>query len=306
MEIIGRARWGARYPDGFRNAPLPASEVWLHHSVTPAPEWNFADEAAAVRRLEQIGQERFGGGISYTFVVPPSGRVFEGHSVHRQGAHTGGRNDFSRAICLIGNYERRRVSRQQVDAVAALLRHGHARGWWRQARLTGGHRDAPGASTLCPGRYAQARIAEINRSAQEDDMPSSDEVARAVWTHWIYNRRLKRREYSETLLGSSEDRIIRQQIAPLRGEVAAIRNLVEQLVAGGEVDNTAVEEAARRGVRRALDESEAEAEADSVAVERYDAASAYDVPEPTESPESPPPAPPDPSATAGEGDRTTA
>ncbi|WP_019814697.1 N-acetylmuramoyl-L-alanine amidase [Saccharomonospora saliphila] len=261
MEIIDRSRWGARHPDGFRNAPLPASEVWLHHSVTPAPEWRFADEAAALRRLEQIGQDRFGGGISYTFVIPPSGRVYEGHSVHRQGAHTGGRNHISRAICLVGNYEQRHMTSRQVHAVADLVRYGHAKGWWRHRRLTGGHRDAPGAATACPGRHAQARIAEINRLAQEDDMPSSEEVAKAVWTHWIHNRRLGWNEYAETLLGSSEDRIIRQQIAPLRGEVAAIRNLVEQMAQGQQVDPAAVEEAARQGVHRALAESEAEAAA---------------------------------------------
>lgn len=259
LDIITREQWGSRYPDGFTDAPVPAREVWLHHSVTPAPDDDPAAERAAVRELERIGQRRFAGGISYTFVVPPSGRVYEGHSVHRQGAHTGGRNDVSRAVCLIGNYETDRPTDAQLDAVAALLAHGHAAGWWTAPALTGGHRDAPGASTACPGRHALARIDDINRRAaggaaapEGDDMPSSNEVAEAVWNHWIYNRRLKRREYAETLLGSSEDRIVRQQIAPLRGEVAAIRKLVEQIADGREVDVDAIEQAAHDGTARAL------------------------------------------------------
>lgn len=162
MRIISRGAWGARYADGFTAAPLPASEVWLHHSVTPAPADDLTAERAAMRALEDIGQQRFGGGISYTFLVMPSGRVYQGHSVGRQGAHTGGRNDVARAICLVGNYETEAPTERQVDAVAALLRHGHARGWWTQARLAGGHRDAPGASTACPGRRAYDRIGVIN------------------------------------------------------------------------------------------------------------------------------------------------
>lgn len=61
-----------------------------------------------------------------------------------------------------------------------------------------------------------------------DDMPSAEEVAKAVWTYPVLNRRFGRKEYTETLLGSSEDRIIRQQIAPLRAQVGELVRLVGQ------------------------------------------------------------------------------
>lgn len=175
MEIISRATWGARHPRGFRTAPLPARELYLHHSVTAAPANDPAAERAAVRTLENIGQSRFGGGISYTFAVAPSGRVYEGHGIDRQGAHTGGRNSIARAICLIGNYDANRPPEAMIQAVADLVRHGHAQGWW-PARLTGGHRDAPGASTACPGRHAHALIAEINRRATAGPRPGPSPV----------------------------------------------------------------------------------------------------------------------------------
>jgi hypothetical protein len=174
MDIITRAQWGARYARGFRDAPLPAQEVWLHHSVTLAPDLTWVDtdrdgveddEERAMRLLEQIGQDRFGGGISYTFAVMPSGRVYEGHGVDRQGAHTGGRNDIARAIVLVGNYETYRPTPAQVQAVVALLQHGKAQGWWTTAALNGGHRQAPGASTACPGRYGMAIIGTVNEAA---------------------------------------------------------------------------------------------------------------------------------------------
>lgn len=186
MEIIGRAQWGARYAAGFGSAPLPARELWLHHTAmaTPPATQSLDQDAGDVRQIERIGQERFGGGISYTFVVLPSGRVFEGTGVDRQGAHTKGRNSISRAIVLHGNYDVAPPTSTMLAAVAALIEHGHVAGAWWPDRLTGGHRDAPGASTACPGRFAYSAIPSINAAAlaggatpwKEDDVELSDKV----------------------------------------------------------------------------------------------------------------------------------
>lgn len=185
MDIISRAQWGARYAAGFGPAPLPARELWLHHTATATPPTSalLEEDAGDVRQIERIGQQRFGGGISYTFVVAPSGRVFEGTGADRQGAHTKGRNSFSRAIVLLGNYDIAPPSQPMLAAVADLVAHGHASGWWPD-RLTGGHRDAPGASTDCPGRYAYSAIAGINAAAlaggvtvrRGDDVELTDRV----------------------------------------------------------------------------------------------------------------------------------
>lgn len=166
MRIVSRAEWDAKHSRGFRSAPLPAKELYLHHSVTPAK--NGPD---AVRTLERIGQTRFGGGISYTFAVTPDGTVYEGHGVDRQGAHTGGLNTIARAICLIGNYDADTPSNEMVQAVADLVRFGYEQGWWSTPRLTGGHRDAPGASTACPGKKAYALIPRINELATRQFSP---------------------------------------------------------------------------------------------------------------------------------------
>jgi hypothetical protein len=154
--------------------------------VTAAPDVvpPFDDDDAAVRLLESIGQQRFGGGISYTFVVTPSGRVYEGHGVDRRGAHTGGRNSISRAICLVGNYEVDRPTAAQQDSVVALLQYGSDQGWWRQPRLNGGHRDAPGASTSCPGRFAEALIPDINNRALQEAELNADEARMLAEIHF--------------------------------------------------------------------------------------------------------------------------
>jgi hypothetical protein len=165
VDIVGRGTWGARYSRGFAAAPLPAKELYLHHSVTRPPADDLAAERAAMRQLEDIGQSRFGGGISYTFAVMPSGRIYEGHGIDRRGAHTGGRNSIARAIVLPGDHSRTRPTEAQLNAVAALIRHGRAVGWWTVDRLTGGHRNAPKASTSCPGDAAYACIPVINSRA---------------------------------------------------------------------------------------------------------------------------------------------
>lgn len=187
MRIISREEWGARYDRGFHDRDLPVSEIWLHHSVTIAPDLipPFDDDYAAVRLLEQIGESRFGGGISYTFPITPAGLIFEGHGVETSGAHTLNRNDFASAICWIGNYDVNDPPEPMIRATAWLLVHGKRQGWWTNARLSGGHGQAPGQSTACPGRRALAVINRVNTLAadyeagrinldEEDDVSADD------------------------------------------------------------------------------------------------------------------------------------
>lgn len=191
MKIITRRQWGARHGDGKGEALLPATSVWLHHTVTVAPdlEWVDAngdhvddDEAAAMRHIEGIGAQRFGTayGFPYSLAAMPRGHaLYEGHEIGQQGAHTYGYNHTGRAIVLVGNYEKHRPTDAQMDAVAWGLVEGKRRGWWKHARLSGGHSDVK--ATACPGRYAYAAIPEINRRAAalengEDDMQLSDRV----------------------------------------------------------------------------------------------------------------------------------
>jgi len=221
--IIPRAAWGARHGRGFGPAPVPAQEVWLHHSVTVAPDLvpPYDDDDRAIRTIEDIGEERFGGGIPYTFLVTPAGRVYEGHGVDRRGAHTKGRNTVGRAVCLVGDYETQRPSEAQVDAVAALLVHGKAEGWWRDARLAGGHRDAPGAATACPGHHAYAQIEEINRRAASG---GGGMTAADVWEHVIGNDQLRRPAFTYIWDTHVNVELLVQMVRQIEERVAALEH----------------------------------------------------------------------------------
>ncbi|TKR27125.1 DUF4214 domain-containing protein [Cellulomonas hominis] len=160
--IYTRAEWGARHRAGFGVRSVGRLSRWLHHSAgaSPGVGATFAQDVAVVRALEDTGQARFGGGISYTFVITEAGRRFEGTGVTRVGSHTGNHNTAGAGICLAGNFDTRAPSDAQVAALVELLHHGVRAGWWTSPTLTGGHRDL--SATACPGRHAYALIPAIN------------------------------------------------------------------------------------------------------------------------------------------------
>jgi hypothetical protein len=153
VNVVSRGQWGHSAPLGpLMN--LPASEVWLHHSVTPVS----GDPHADMRRIERVGVSRFGR-FSYSFAVHPNGTVLEGAGL-TVGAHTAKRNSRAFGIVWIGNYETQAPTAQQINATAALIRHLVGTGRLPPGTYpTGGHRDV--ATTACPGRLAYATIGAI-------------------------------------------------------------------------------------------------------------------------------------------------
>ena len=167
--VIARSAWGARFAAGFDKRPLPAQEIWAHHSVTLAPDLvpPWTDDDAAVRTLENIGQQRFGGGISYTVPITPAGRAYEGHAIDRKGAHTGGRNTIASAICFVGNYETHELTPLQEEKAAQTMVHMHRQGFSTRHTFNGGHRQAPNQiATACPGKNVLKRIPAMNARAE--------------------------------------------------------------------------------------------------------------------------------------------
>lgn len=174
--IIPRSAWRARFEAGFGPRPARGLLAYVHHSVTIAPDLVAdEDDYAAIRTLEEIGEERFGKGISYQHAITPAGLIFEGCGIDRVGAAIANYNTLSWNIVLVGNYSTKTPPRPMLEALSWLLHHGHAREWIRTPKLTGGHRDAPGAATACPGAKAYALIDDINagKYAPTNDAPAS-------------------------------------------------------------------------------------------------------------------------------------
>lgn len=166
MQIITRAQWGARYQDGYASRRVGDLRRYFHHTATRqiAPDATLAYEISQIRAVEAIGQQRFGSGMSYGFLIVPSGRAFEGTSIDRYGAHSGsGRNSSGAALCWVGNYDLFAPTPAMIATTAELLVHGIHAGWWTAAKITEAHRDFK--ATACPGRHAYAAISEIHAAA---------------------------------------------------------------------------------------------------------------------------------------------
>ena len=243
MRIVPRGEWGARHDDGSGDRKLPATEAWLHHSVTKHLEQSAtpAQEAAAMRDVEAIGESRYQQGISYTFGVFPSGRVYQGHSVHRVGTHTGGRNTVGIGICLIGDYSKHAPTAALIAAVADLLAHLKATGALTTGQLRGGHRDVKrltGDSILteCPGNHAYARIPDINRLALHPEqggflMALTDAEQKDLLAHVLFIRGTVDSLNQYLNLGGHGDEVLRSTYnkAAQAGSIAAeTRNLVTE------------------------------------------------------------------------------
>lgn len=158
--IATRQSWGAQHPDGDLDLPCLAEEVTVHHTVTTqlAPTASVTDEQAQMRHLEQIGQDRFGSGISYNVVIFPSGRAYQGVSWDRRGTHTAGHNNVARSIAFAGNYETHQPTQQQIAAAASIYAKGFGLWWTLNAPLIP-HCDLK--ATACPGRNILPHLDQI-------------------------------------------------------------------------------------------------------------------------------------------------
>jgi hypothetical protein len=175
VEVVTRAQWGARAPLSRHLIATPTPELWIHHSAGALDAGGNGVWWDDVRGIQDFHMDGRGwSDIAYSFLVG-GGRIFEGRGAGVAGGHTKGHNTISHAICLIGNYDEWQPQPGDLEAIAQLVRHGREQRWW--GAITGGHRDASGASTACPGRHLEAAIPRIEALAQEeDDMPTTTRV----------------------------------------------------------------------------------------------------------------------------------
>ena len=101
--IILRGEWGATGGRGEDvSAKLPWGEVVAHTEAGPqrSPA-SYEVECGWIRAIENFHVNTRGwNGIAYSFLIAPSGRIFEGRGWGRSGAHTEGRNSTAAAFCF--------------------------------------------------------------------------------------------------------------------------------------------------------------------------------------------------------------
>lgn len=179
-EIISRAQWGARPPKpGIAPLAYPVAEVFLHHEAGQV--WTSTDldaEKAKMRALQASTMARGYADFPYGAAVFPSGRIYEGrdlgfidHGTTLQEGATIGENSRSIAIVWIGNYELQNPTPQQVASTAYFIQLAQLANNVTVGCQILGHRDAPQASTACPGTFGEAALPEIRRQVSAPPPP---------------------------------------------------------------------------------------------------------------------------------------
>lgn len=173
FQVIPRSAWGAiAPPNGQAAIPTPAPEVWIHHTVSATGP----DEAQVMRQIQALHIRRHQTAgwrypdIAYSFVVFPSGRVYEGRGFGIYGYHTQNHNWTGHGIALAGDYRTQSPTAVSLEACRSLIARGIEAGAVAGAYRLGGHRDV--ASTACPGDQLYARLddlREVDVALSEDD-----------------------------------------------------------------------------------------------------------------------------------------
>ena len=176
LTIVERREWGAIWADGAGSAPLPATEgLAFHHSTDPE-----TSGAQTIRDLENVGQSRFRAGISYSFVITPDGRCYEGHSIRRKGTHTKNHNSTIRACCFAGTFMDHLPTPAAMETGRRLYHVGVRQGWW--APIVTGHRDWK--ATACPGDALYPHLDHFTTASQEEADMTPDQAKQLAQARW--------------------------------------------------------------------------------------------------------------------------
>lgn len=183
LEMRLREEYGARQSyTSSRACDRVASAIFLHIAVVDDPGDLIGTEDDVARRIEAIGQSRFGSGWSYNACAFNTGRLYEGQPLTRRGTHTV--NTFERRTCpthggsLLApatssgfnlNVNARAlvlpqqvddpVTDEQIDAAARWAAAQIRAGLARRDALWHGHRCV--TAKACPGQTAYDRIDEL-------------------------------------------------------------------------------------------------------------------------------------------------
>lgn len=164
-EIVHRDAWRARDPRSVTYIRTPAPETWIHHTGTKFTGRDRAEEARRMRAIQAFHMDDRGfSDIAYSWVIFPSGRIYQGRRWGRYGAHTYGHNSISHGICFAGNFMRQRPTKAALESCRWLIDQGIERrkiAGPRRKQPTGGHRDV--GQTACPGNSLYRQIPELRR-----------------------------------------------------------------------------------------------------------------------------------------------
>jgi hypothetical protein len=155
-EIVPAKAWGRAEHLRYDRMDSTRDGVFVHHTVGGSPTTR-AGEEQEMRNLDAVAFARGFNGISYSWVIFPSGRIYVGRGRNHVGAHTLNYNDTSYGVAFAGNYNEERLTDAQVRSFR----------WLRKRHLDlGGAPCNPHKAvyaTECPGTNVLARMPDLKR-----------------------------------------------------------------------------------------------------------------------------------------------
>lgn len=167
MKLVRYEDWakpGSKHP-GTKDMVLPVSRVFIHHTAGPTPI-SPAAEVTLLRQYDAQHRAKGWDGIGYSFIVGPSGTVYEGRG-QRVGAHTDGLNSKGFGICFLGTFTDAVPAPAAMMGAAELMQmlispsaeYGIPGGALRSNFTMAGHRDS--SATACPGNKLYANLPNL-------------------------------------------------------------------------------------------------------------------------------------------------
>lgn len=169
LEVVSRKDWGAR-PARANPGKVddPVSQVFIHTSVTAQlpKDATKQQEKDAMLVLQGIAFGRGFSDISYSFVIFPSGRVYEGRGWGVVQAATLNFNSISYSFCTGGNTDVHQETNRQVEAIIGMIDRGQKMGRIAKQVDVRGHREV--APKSCPGsRFTDAEIQAVQKTVNK-------------------------------------------------------------------------------------------------------------------------------------------
>ena len=152
LQIIPRARWNPAPPRGSIGRVAEPTSIFFDHCTegsAVSPTASMDEEAARMKQIQNVAFSRGFLDISYSFVVFPSGGVWEGRGWDKSGAHTEGFNSTTYAIAACIPCAGEPVTQGILDGIVSVGRIGRKNGAMRATVDLKGHREV--TTKPCPG-----------------------------------------------------------------------------------------------------------------------------------------------------------
>lgn len=164
INLVTRKQWGSKTTNNVRlDGALP--EVYVHHVGGGHSPTGLTAEKQHMRSLQTyaISTKKYTD-LDYNFIVGNStGSTFEGRGLGFKSAATLDRNDVSRSVCVMGNFETEVPTPDAIQATIDAIVYMVVEEDLSRDVIVRGHRDNPEHvnATRCPGTYLYANIDNI-------------------------------------------------------------------------------------------------------------------------------------------------